>query len=116
MARSSAISRIRWVMTIWNVLKIVKQATTRPMIANTIRNVEKKPIASATRSCVSSMIAEPDNASWPSGRIAARRVSELVLRDAGDGVDHDRVDLAGLADQQLLGGGEVEQRDAGAAG
>jgi len=35
---------------IWNVLKIVKQATTSPTIANTSRNVLKKPSPSSTRS------------------------------------------------------------------
>ncbi len=63
MALRRAISRIRWVMTIWKVLKMVKLATTKPMIAKTSRRVSKKPKALAIMSCCSSMIADPVMAS-----------------------------------------------------
>ena len=71
-ARSSAVSRVRWATTIAKVLWMLNVATSSAMPAKASRNVLKKPRKSASSvSIASSTSSCPVSASWAAGNSAS---------------------------------------------
>ena len=110
-ARSRASSRSRWATMIENVLKMTNDPTNSAMNAKTSRKVPKKLSAWWTRLLSlggDRLAADHLEPGVMDGRLDPAH--QLVLRDAGRGLDVDLVDLAGLAEHPL-GGRRVERGD-----
>ena len=74
MARSRAISRVRWATMIENVLWMMNDPTKRAITANVSMNVLKKPMPDFTASCSSAVISAPVSVSTSAGSASAMRV------------------------------------------
>ena len=80
-ARSSAISRVRWATMIEKVLQMMNAPTSSAMTANTMQERVKKPsICLRVSACCSLVIASPVSTSVPVGNAWRDAVGELGLR------------------------------------
>ena len=113
-ARSSAISRERWVTVIVNVFQMMNEPTNSAMPAKVPKTSPTILKFSLIASAFSLATPAPVMASVPSGITAESRWASSVCETPGDGADVDRVELAGLA-EHLLRGPAVEVRRRGAA-
>ena len=104
-ARSSAISRERWVTVIVNVFQMMKEPTNSAIPAKITKRIPTILKFSLTASAFSLATVAPVTASVPSGTTADRSLGELLLRHALLGAHVDGVELAGLAEHLLRGGG-----------
>ena len=113
-ARSSAISRDRWVTVIVKVFQMMNEPTNSAMPAKIPNRMPTILKFALIASAFSLATAAPVTASVPVGQDLREPLGELGLADAVLGADVDRVEGAGRAEHLLRRRG-VEVRRRGAA-